>query len=621
MLSRHALRGIPVYTENYVIDAVRYNGNIDANHYLIQLLGPQSVELVHANTDIKQSWISSFEMKGSRDVEFSSHLPKVLYTLTWKHKYDVKIKCTQNVFQTKHEDLKKEIFMTLVFGNNYTIPQYIGNGRSGKKGVDTVVISSIQKVSDCEIVIRFGIHSTYCSKRFGYEPFRLCIHYSPLSENSETFKFTIYTSEFKTFVKKNANITKYLEDVTMDENIKLITTIFNPESLPMKPPSASGEISSGDSQSVETNTPKKRKRSYSNSKSKKKKDLEYDQEIIINTNFDFEKSENGIPSSSNLPSSVSEHSYHSVSQPVSTMSDSDIRWFGEPIGMNVNEDLFYFAFWKNGEIYKINDFVYLCPDAYNYSDIQWICKIINLVQTTSGEMKLVGQWYYKWCDIEGIIGDEKLLHDLKTDIQGSINPNDLIEHNKYISKEVFASFDMTYNPLHQIKSKCHVRWMKNIDVDWLQKKNHYFFYFGFNRGNRQLLILDDQMIRELCEATNSDTETNPVQLQQELQALQSEIKGHTKLDESVPHHIHSNHLVRRPSWEGSIANEIYIPSYSPSSLSGTTPHQQSNTMLPSFGFPSLSTPQGYPNEHQYPTTSDTTNSYMTSPSPHFKMGY
>eukprot|EP00818_Percolomonas_sp_WS_P005307 CAMPEP_0117442636 /NCGR_PEP_ID=MMETSP0759-20121206/4259_1 /TAXON_ID=63605 /ORGANISM="Percolomonas cosmopolitus, Strain WS" /LENGTH=695 /DNA_ID=CAMNT_0005234541 /DNA_START=328 /DNA_END=2416 /DNA_ORIENTATION=+ len=640
LLARQSLLGIPVYSDQYIIDAVRYDGHIDANQYRLPFVSSNDMNGANGNGHPKQNLVSSVEMKGSREIEFSNDLPKILYTLTWKHKYDVRITAHENIFKQKAEEIKKELFMCLVLGSSFTIPQYVGNGRSAKKGTETIAISSLQKVSDSEIVIRFGINSTYCSKRFGYEPFRLCINFAPNGSGPEMSSFTVYTSEFKTFVKKNANINKYLEGATMDETVKIITPTHNPESLPFKPVSDPSNPNPETTTTKETppqdsgSNPKKRKRkSGTTTKSKKKKEDAVGS-IISTTakqskNMKSELSStavtaSGVPhiadlaynsnSTSSLVRSDSGHSYSSsnsyahppltktIHQP-QPMEHSELRWFGEPIGMNVNGDLFYLAFWKNGEIFRVNDFVYLCPDTLHYSEINWICKIINLVQTTSGEMKLVGQWYYKWCDVEGIVNEERSVLDLKADVQGPVNSQLVMQHNANNSREVFASFDMTYNPLGQIRAKCYVRWMGVLEDQWIQKPDHYFFYLGFNRASKQLIMLDEQTRKELCESTNSDVEPNPLDLQQELLTLQSELKGHqhNKHDVNAPQHMRILSLTRRPSWEGTPGNDLYLPSYSPSTSLINTPHQSNNlSSLPSMGFSSLSTPQGYPNEHQYP---------------------
>jgi hypothetical protein len=132
------------------------------------------------------------------------------------------------------------------------------------------------------------------------------------------------------------------------------------------------------------------------------------------------------------------------------------------------------AFCKDGVIYKLNDFVYLAPegDTSTTEANYWISKIINLVETKNEGMRLIGQWFYRWCDVQGFGG-------------GVDNCGTRITKKQYIlnkDKEVFVSFDINYNALSAVRGKCYVRYMdkeaQRKEQDWLGKKDHFFFYSG-----------------------------------------------------------------------------------------------------------------------------------------------
>lgn len=132
------------------------------------------------------------------------------------------------------------------------------------------------------------------------------------------------------------------------------------------------------------------------------------------------------------------------------------------------------AFCKDGVIYKLNDFVYLAPEGDNSTSEAnyWISKIINLVETKNEGMRLIGQWFYRWCDVQGFGG-------------GVDNCGARITKKQYIlnkDKEVFVSFDINYNALSAVRGKCYVRYMdkeaQRKEQDWLGKKDHFFFYSG-----------------------------------------------------------------------------------------------------------------------------------------------
>jgi len=270
-------------------------------------------------------------------------------------------------------------------------------------------------------------------------------------------------------------------------------------------------------------------------------------------------------------------------------------WVGDPIGMNVNADMFYLAFCKDGVIYKINDFVYVAPDesasmgegmipgehplaqasldtqstqgeqsgeqATEVSETQsqqeqpaesssvseeqssvtehsegdtqategdsmqeadedgtpitpavksetekyWICKIINLVNTKNEGMKFIGQWFYRWQDVQsfGCNVDNSSKHRTR---------------KQYIlqkDKEVFVSFDINYNSLSSVRGKCFVRYMdqeaqRNKYKKWLGHKDHYFFQTGFNRLKSELFDLQEPMLKILRETNNYDEDGEEV---------------------------------------------------------------------------------------------------------------
>lgn len=291
--------------------------------------------------------------------------------------------------------------------------------------------------------------------------------------------------------------------------------------------------------------------------------------------------------------------------------EKGVEWFGEPIGMNINGDIFYMAFCKDGMAYKINDFVYLAPEESNENpqaaaqshdpsqdgsnpehmnapqpvmdnqgaidpssvmqnnpseqesqlkekveqkqedqqqgseqmvqegvqkqegedeedfefdvsaasgapETYWICKIINLVATKTEGMKLIGQWFYRWCDIQGFgVGIDAIAKDKSK--------------KQYLfqkEKEVFVSFDLNYNSLSTVRGKCYVKFM---DQEMLKKNrksllkpHHYYFSQGFNRLRSEFFELPDTMLKIMRETTNEDEDADPIQsIQQQMIAHQT----------------------------------------------------------------------------------------------------
>lgn len=172
--------------------------------------------------------------------------------------------------------------------------------------------------------------------------------------------------------------------------------------------------------------------------------------------------------------------------------------------MNANGDTFYLAFCKDGVIYKLNDFVYLAPEGEQASEsnVFWISKIINLVETKNEGMKLIGQWFYRWGDVQGFGGGVDTCSTRITKKQYILNKD----------KEVFVSFDINYNSLRAIRGKCYVKYMDKEDQrkekEWLSKKNHFFFHSGFNRVKGELFELPEAVLKILKETTNPEDDSS-----------------------------------------------------------------------------------------------------------------
>ena len=187
-----------------------------------------SIAVADDSSDIKTNdseFISNMEglqmqFKRSRDQAFNTQFPKVLYTLTWKHKYDVKLISNQAIFKdVTQRVLSSLLTIDLVMGRNLSTPYYdhtrvrvrasSSSSEQTKKrkthrkpeDSETVSLTTVTKESDNAIIIRFGINRTFCSKRFNYAPFRLKLDYTGSSP------FKIYSPSFHTFAKKLNNFT------------------------------------------------------------------------------------------------------------------------------------------------------------------------------------------------------------------------------------------------------------------------------------------------------------------------------------------------------------------------------------------------------------------------------
>jgi hypothetical protein len=586
-------------------------------------------------------------VKGSRQTVFSEQFPEILYTLTWKHKYDIRILSNKKIFKGEQNKLLEAFTMMLVLAKNNEIPIYdedkeVKRRRKRQKvakrkqqkptDTDTITISSLHKAAENEVIIRFGINSTFCSKRFNYSAFRLYIHYAP-QDLPDDYHFTIYSAEFKTFVKKNANITKYLH---YPKQLNPTTTIITKDNTTrMKTKYA--QVTKHDTGSSfggapgNATSPRKAQR--------KRKRPEYGDE--------YEEEEEGhhLDESQQMnewdPASMMNMMYplfpmlQQSTQMVQQMGmpyappppppsikslqipEKGICWFGEPIGMNINGDVFYMAFCKDGQLYKINDFVYLAPeeggaegevpqsvdpsaqmqvegmmpqqpdqvaeappqqsevsapasetttsaekpvevkaetstDAHppaanasapaqagegemNEEDIDlakagipsapesyWICKIINLVQTKNEGMKLIGQWFYRWCDVQGF----------GCNIENFVKNKTKNQYMMQKEKEVFVSFDLNYNSLTTVRGKCFVRFMdaesQKKNKKWILEQHHYFFQTGFNRLRGEFFDLPDQMLKIMKETTNEEDDTEQwlqMYQQQQLAAQQAAMQN------------------------------------------------------------------------------------------------
>ncbi|KAL9657387.1 hypothetical protein ABK040_014375 [Willaertia magna] len=174
------------------------------------------------DTDIR------LQFKKSRDASYQDTFPVVLYTLTWKHKYDIRI-CSPNSTIFEDVDNLEELFqIELVIGEDLSTPIYDHSKvrqrtptelkrkkRKHRKpnDTDTITITSVNKQSDNTVMIRFGINRTFCSKRFNYSPFRLMVKYN--GEHS----FQIYSSLFHTFAKKlNVDTVKNVNEILKKNN-------------------------------------------------------------------------------------------------------------------------------------------------------------------------------------------------------------------------------------------------------------------------------------------------------------------------------------------------------------------------------------------------------------------
>lgn len=457
--------------------------------------------------------VVSLWIKGSRQPVFNEQFPDILYTLTWKHKYDMRILSKRDIFSGKEQQkLMDQISLNLVLSETNQIPVYDKgktkrrrpqNTRKKQKKpnqTETITVSSLSKASDNEVIIRFGINSTYCSKRFGYSAFKICVQFNP-DDTPEENHFTIFSPSFKTFVKKNANITKYLQ-----------------YPKPLYPEKTSPDIKKEEIKQITKTTPKKktpRKTTRKRKRSKDYKDETTEEEVEEPKEKQPKTTQTTTTTQSTSQTTTSQTNQQSPMLPpiftnasllqynllsnVKTPTGSGVAWFGAPIGVNANGDSFYLAFYKDGIIYKLNDFVYLAPegDTSGSEANYWISKIINLVETKNEGMRLIGQWFYRWCDVQGFGGG--------VDNCGRITKKQYILNK---DKEVFVSFDINYNALSSVRGKCYVRYLdkeaQRKEQDWLSKKDHYFFCSGFNRVKGELFELPEQVLKILKETTNEE---------------------------------------------------------------------------------------------------------------------
>jgi hypothetical protein len=558
-------------------------------------------------------------LKGSRQTAFTEQFPEVLYTLTWKHKYDVRIMCSDKIFLNKNQSkILESMEMSLVLTDKHEVPSYDDDESAKRKrkrpkvneapvsasntpskrkqkkptNSDTITISSLHKSGDDEIIIRFGINSTFCSKRFQYGAFKLFISYAPMDDPTDDYHFQIYSAEFKTFVKKNANITKYLHfpkplDPTVTFITKAATTTqrIDYQKYMLQQYEENGQTSPGGtprSQSKKRKTPSKGKRKRGGSQEEEEMEVmdEHQQQWAMQQGATGDNMMNMLypflpifANSANMPQMPAPNLAMKTILP-----QTGTCWVGDPIGMNVNADMFYLAFCKDGVIYKINDFVYIAPDetimpegvseehqaladanampvehaehaevtqqqeqleqavpedvtakeetndhensvdqsvegeegeegttpaVKSETERYWICKIINLVQTKTQEMKFIGQWFYRWQDVQSF----------GCNIDSSSKHRTRKQYILQKDKEVFVSFDINYNSLQSVRGKCHVRYMdqeaqRTKHKKWLGTKDNYFFQTGFNRLKGELFDLQEPMLKILRETNNYDDEND-----------------------------------------------------------------------------------------------------------------
>jgi hypothetical protein len=661
----HAMKfSIPIVSEQYVHNCVECNTRLDWCQYLVMnTMGPMHPQTQYLTTEdmslaaaaaaanaatnavttvapgiisttsntgnskppnAKANFQIKMYLKGSRQSVFTEQFPEVLYTLTWKHKYDVQIKASDKIFEGRSQSkILDALEVALVLSQTNEIPVYdeeekkkkkkrmktddmevecsVYNGSyplaipglqqqqafampagftgiptttaatrnialstarskkrasSTKNSNETVCVSSLHKGSDDEIVIRFGVNSTFCSKRFNYGAFKLYINYAP-PDVSDDFHFTIYSAEFKTFVKKNANISKYLHSphplsgivtvVTkaMTQKMKVEYAKYMTADLPQpeKPVAGPMNIASSSSSKRRIRKLKKNKHEESTELNMLHTAAQYAAQVAVNSmgmasGFDpnftmayFMQIGMNPMATSQLslmtPTAMQQHMLTSAYIHDSTLSpesvpetpqsavtaanasnlsstDGKYQWYGEPIGINVNGDIFYYAFTviNSGEIYKVGDFVFLLPTVEGgkeasaaidnnsessseqmEADVEdwdrlWICKIINLVHTKSDGMKMIGQWFYRSNDLPDAVSTK-------------------------IPNELFVSFDINYNQLHSIRGKCQVRHCKNPDSEEMTKfiqsnpHKHFFFRSGFNRLRADIFELGEGVLRVL----------------------------------------------------------------------------------------------------------------------------
>jgi hypothetical protein len=668
----HAMKfNIPIVTEQYVHDCVSCNTRLDWNQYVVvtAMTSPlmQQSTLAHASAaaalqqhyndlavqqaaavatnggaittkmnipNANNNFSLKMSLKGSRQSVFTDQFPEVLYTLTWKHKYDVQIKASDKIFEGRSQSkILDSIEIALVLSQTNEIPVYdedekkrkrkrtkvdddsastqqgysyltplqqqttttTGRGRGKKrnssaKSNETVCVSSLHKGGDDEIVIRFGVNSTFCSKRFNYGAFKLYINYAP-PDVSDDFHFTIYSAEFKTFVKKNANIAKYLHTPhQLNGSITVITKAMS-QKIPVEYAKymtcdATEAANARENAAASKKRPRKATTttttSNTTSNAKRKKEEEPDpytvqqqqqqqqqqqeqlnqvalqQQMAMNpmmgmaAGYDmsgamglgygaFGMNMLANPLAAQMMNGLALQQYGFMQSMEASMTDPSIApepvveqtaesdvvnrmdeekglgWYGEPVGMNVNGDVFYYAFSHENEVYKINDCVFLAPETdkdeeesknSNSSssssseewDKYWICKIINLVHSKTEGMKMVGQWFYR-----------------STDLPDTSTPK--------LSNELFVSFDFNYNALDTIRGKCSVRHCTNPDSEEIQQwfeqnpHKHFFFRYGFNRIRSEVFELGEGVLRVLREKSNEGENTDEIDEEDEGAAM------------------------------------------------------------------------------------------------------
>ena len=543
----HALKyHLPIVYEHYVTDCISVGTRLDWSQYCIPSDQDEKPNLPNSGTTVSEHFhqqqhnphAPTFNVrlfvKGSRHTTFTEEFPEVLYTLTWKHKYDVRIVCSEKIFAGKNQvKIMEGIDMFLVMGYNDRIPVFpedptspVADGKtsskkkkatvSKKKGSSqpkksedksTINISSLHRSSDEEIVIRFGINSLYCSKRFQYMPFRLCVKYTP-TDSSDDYHFTIFSAEFKTFVKKDANISKYLnQPMPLNPTVKVVTKACTTTTKVDYSKFTTGCTS------PKQQTGKKTKKGSTTKK--RKKETQPEEGEMINQyapNPYIDPNANPWPMNdmnmmynpflpmfpNHMPQMYSSHDPNAQLYPMS----SGMSWLGEPVGLNDNGDYFYAHLLKDGIVYRVNDIVFVSPEDCDSEDRQdkdealderkdiekyWVCKIVNFVQTKNDEMRFVGQWYYRWSDLQGF----------GCNIEEATNQSKCRKHHDYpCEKEIFLTHeDMHYGPLVSIKGKCQAKFMDpdiQLDIEekkWLEKDNHFFFQCGFNRNKIEMFGL------------------------------------------------------------------------------------------------------------------------------------
>ncbi|KAG2377450.1 hypothetical protein C9374_009361 [Naegleria lovaniensis] len=596
---------LPIVYEAYVTDCFTVCTRLDWKQYCI----PQMEHLIEDNTQLfqlipPQNLISSSEqihqqihdmnasnyslklfVKGSRNSTYTDQFPEVLYTLTWKHKYDARILCSEKLFSGKHQaKIMEGLELYLVMGYNDRIPVFTDEPNtpstptnittssskqnakkkkqassssatttstsSKKKGQTkkseekaTVTISSVHRPSDEEIVVRFGINSLYCSKRFQYMPFRLCVKYAPMDCPADQH-FTIFSPEFKTFVKKDANITKYLnQPFPLNPTIKVITKACTTTTrVEFSKFTASNSCSS-------PKQPSAKKSSKKNGTSQKKRKKDEIEESDATTLAQYPQvnpyEQNGGAHGTQWPSmndmnmmypflSMFPNPHPGLNHPSSMypsipptvdpnlalyppmIPQMGMTWMSEPIGINPSGDVFYSQIFKDGVVYKVADLVLVSPwetgengepienDKQDKDDAHddrkpiekyWILKVINLLQTKSGNIRFIGQFFYRWSDLQGFSCDIE---------QGTITTKSRKNHDLPPEKEVFVSFDMHIVPMSHVNGKCYAKFvdpaqLSDADRKWLESDHRFFYQCAYNRKSNELVLLEEQVLKILKE--------------------------------------------------------------------------------------------------------------------------